>query len=110
MLNFAIRPCGEVAEWSNAPDSKSGIRLYRIEGSNPSLSAKTKTRASGFLFWWEGSDLPAQVAIGIRKARPASPAGVEEPSQQARRGNRTPLSAMQAFFKVSILQFKPSSY
>ena len=30
---------GKVAEWSNAPDSKSGIRLYRIEGSNPSLSA-----------------------------------------------------------------------
>lgn len=29
-----------MAEWSNAPDSKSGIRLYRIEGSNPSLSAK----------------------------------------------------------------------
>ena len=31
--------CGEMAEWSNAPDSKSGIRLVRIEGSNPSLSA-----------------------------------------------------------------------
>ena len=31
-----------MAEWSNAPDSKSGIRLYRIEGSNPSLSATTK--------------------------------------------------------------------
>ena len=30
---------GRMAEWSNAPDSKSGIRLYRIEGSNPSLSA-----------------------------------------------------------------------
>jgi hypothetical protein len=30
-----------MAEWSNAPDSKSGIRFYRIEGSNPSLSAKT---------------------------------------------------------------------
>ena len=32
-------PRGEMAEWSNAPDSKSGIRLVRIEGSNPSLSA-----------------------------------------------------------------------
>ena len=32
--------CGRVAEWSNAPDSKSGIRLYRIEGSNPSPSAR----------------------------------------------------------------------
>src|SRR5690606_5736088 len=30
---------GKVAEWSNAPDSKSGIRVSRIEGSNPSLSA-----------------------------------------------------------------------
>ena len=30
---------GEMAEWSNAPDSKSGIRFHRIEGSNPSLSA-----------------------------------------------------------------------
>lgn len=30
---------GEMAEWSNAPDSKSGIRLYRIVGSNPTLSA-----------------------------------------------------------------------
>jgi hypothetical protein len=28
-----------MAEWSNAPDSKSGIRLYRIVGSNPTLSA-----------------------------------------------------------------------
>ena len=34
-----IKLCGEMAEWSNAPDSKSGIRLVRIEGSNPSLSA-----------------------------------------------------------------------
>ncbi len=33
-------PRGEVAEWSNAPDSKSGMRVSRIEGSNPSLSAK----------------------------------------------------------------------
>ena len=29
-----------MAEWSNAPDSKSGIRLCRIEGSNPSCSAR----------------------------------------------------------------------
>src|SRR6185312_15653365 len=29
---------GEMAEWSKAPDSKSGIR-QRIGGSNPSLSA-----------------------------------------------------------------------
>ena len=30
---------GEVAEWSNAPDSKSGSRFHRDEGSNPSFSA-----------------------------------------------------------------------
>ncbi len=33
---------GKVAEWSNAPDSKSGIRLYRIVGSNPTLSARIR--------------------------------------------------------------------
>jgi hypothetical protein len=32
---------GEVAEWSIAPDSKSGSRVSRDEGSNPSLSAST---------------------------------------------------------------------
>ena len=26
-------------EWSNVPDSKSGVRYPRTEGSNPSLSA-----------------------------------------------------------------------
>ncbi len=30
---------GEVAEWSNAPDSKSGLRFHRNVGSNPTLSA-----------------------------------------------------------------------
>ncbi|MEA3118915.1 MAG: hypothetical protein QOI13_2185 [Paraburkholderia sp.] len=35
-----IRKDGKVAEWSNAPDSKSGVRLYRTVGSNPTLSAK----------------------------------------------------------------------
>ncbi len=30
---------GEVAEWSNAPDSKSGLRFRRNVGSNPTLSA-----------------------------------------------------------------------
>ena len=28
-----------MAEWSNAPDSKSGVRFYRTVGSNPTLSA-----------------------------------------------------------------------
>ena len=36
----ANTPSGEVAEWSNAPDSKSGVRFYRTVGSNPTLSAK----------------------------------------------------------------------
>ena len=31
---------GEVAEWSNAPDSKSGLLLWSNVGSNPTLSAK----------------------------------------------------------------------
>lgn len=39
---------GEVAEWSNAPDSKSGIRLYRIVGSNPTLSAKQAIKPLNF--------------------------------------------------------------
>src|SRR5260363_108143 len=30
---------GKVAEWSNAPDSKSGVRSTRTVGSNPTLSA-----------------------------------------------------------------------
>src|SRR5215213_8970186 len=35
---FVLR-VGEVAEWSNAPDSKSGLRFRRNVGSNPTLSA-----------------------------------------------------------------------
>src|SRR5690625_6084874 len=46
VLNFF----GEVAEWSNAPDSKSGIRVSRIEGSNPSLSARYAKSARRALF------------------------------------------------------------
>jgi len=52
------------------------------------------------LFWWQGSDLLAQVAIGIRKAGPASPAGVEEPSHQARRGDRIPPSPPSCFLQL----------
>ncbi len=33
---------GEVPEWSNGPDSKSGVRFSRTVGSNPTLSAKNK--------------------------------------------------------------------
>lgn len=37
---------GKVAERSNAPDSKSGVRLYRTVGSNPTLSARMQTPRS----------------------------------------------------------------
>ena len=44
---------GEVAEWSNVPDSKSGVRFSRTVGSNPTLSAKNTKKPSikveGFL-------------------------------------------------------------
>ncbi len=33
---------GEVPEWSNGPDSKSGVRFSRTVGSNPTLSASNK--------------------------------------------------------------------
>ncbi len=36
------REAGEVAEWSNAPDSKSGVRSIRTVGSNPTLSASNR--------------------------------------------------------------------
>ena len=45
---------GKVAEWSNAPDSKSGIRLYRIVGSNPTPSARFKVN---------GNQLPVTIPI-----------------------------------------------
>jgi hypothetical protein len=32
-----------VAEWSNAPDSKSGVRFQRTVGSNPTLSATNRS-------------------------------------------------------------------
>ena len=45
---------GEVAEWSNAPDSKSGIPVSGIVGSNPTLSAKKmkKPAQAGFFIFW----------------------------------------------------------
>ena len=50
-LCYYSRLCGEVAEWSIVPDSKSGV-LQGTEGSNPSLSARTpaKKRLSGRFF------------------------------------------------------------
>ena len=39
---FVLTDTGEVVEWSIAPDSKSGTRFCRVEGSNPSLSANLK--------------------------------------------------------------------
>jgi hypothetical protein len=42
-----------VAEWSNAPDSKSGIPVSGIVGSNPTLSAKKRKALiiQGFIFF-----------------------------------------------------------
>jgi hypothetical protein len=37
--NVVVTGPGEVAEWTKAPDSKSGVRLVCTGGSNPSLSA-----------------------------------------------------------------------
>ncbi len=50
-----ISRAGEVAEWSNASDSKSDIPLKGIEGSNPSLSAIVKpTHVGRFYLLGEG--------------------------------------------------------
>jgi hypothetical protein len=46
---------GEVAEWSNAPDSKSGLRLCRNVGSNPTLSARNKNAPPVGHFYFSGS-------------------------------------------------------
>ncbi len=43
------RRTGEVAEWSNAPDSKSGIPVSGIVGSNPTLSAMPPTPSASSL-------------------------------------------------------------
>ena len=51
---ITARFTGEVAEWSNVPDSKSGVPQGTV-GSNPTLSAKclAKTPLPGrFLFLW----------------------------------------------------------
>ncbi len=52
----ANRFSGEVAEWSNAPDSKSGLRLCRNVGSNPTLSARNENApfAGRFSFPMDG--------------------------------------------------------
>jgi hypothetical protein len=44
-----------VAEWSNVPDSKSGVPQGTV-GSNPTLSAKTKPQVIDSLgvFWFLG--------------------------------------------------------
>src|SRR5690348_3423485 len=50
---------GEVAEWSNAPDSKSGLRLCRNVGSNPTLSASNANAPCGrFAFPGSGAEKP----------------------------------------------------
>ena len=49
-----VEPTGEVSEWSNVPDSKSGVALCVTVGSNPTLSATqtTKDIRKGVLVFW----------------------------------------------------------
>ncbi len=47
-LNAAkLTEAGKVAEWSNALDSKSSVRLWRTVGSNPTLSASSFVFSDG---------------------------------------------------------------
>ena len=59
---------GKVAEWSNAPDSKSGVPVSGTVGSNPTLPARiaTKTGLSGpvFFFVWTTAAAPCPTAPG----------------------------------------------
>ena len=45
-----------MAEWSKAPDSKSGVRFIRTVGSNPTLSATMLPQATSL---GEGLDVDA---------------------------------------------------
>src|SRR3989304_2198821 len=68
---------GEVSEWSNVPDSKSGVALCVTVGSNPTLSAKqqrTSARMFFVIFWrfnsetqrfWEAEAGLAGCIIGL---------------------------------------------
>ena len=47
---------GEVAEWSNAPVLKTGVR-QRTGGSNPSLSAIGEMTERSIVLPWKGSVL-----------------------------------------------------
>src|SRR6185312_9590935 len=49
---YHLRLPGEVAEWSNAPDSKSGLRFYRNVGSNPTLSARNEEGPPALRHFW----------------------------------------------------------
>ena len=55
-MQLAVDNAGKVAEWSNAPDSKSGVQLCCTVGSNPTLSAKILKGSTEFflrgLFVW----------------------------------------------------------
>ena len=81
MRPHAKRPRhGEVAEWSNVPDSKSGVRVtvpwVRIPPSPP----KTNKAPSGpFLFLTERAGRLRALRGGIRRAGLASPARPNRP-------------------------------
>ena len=63
-LCYDAARCGEVAEWSNVPDSKSGVPQGTV-GSNPTLSAsehpetRMPTGFAGFLFFSARVSTPA---------------------------------------------------
>ena len=58
MPSHGIEHLGRVAEWLNVPPWKGGIRKFRIEGSNPSPSAriskKTLSRPTASFFLFRG--------------------------------------------------------
>ena len=78
-------PRGEVPEWSNGPDSKSGVRVSRTVGSNPTLSARTKKPLNGaFLVLGEGMGFRTLFdQIGLSRFGEAAPQAPLNPTLSA---------------------------
>jgi hypothetical protein len=68
---------GKVAEWSNAPDSKSGVQLCCTVSSNLTLSASKRksSRTGAFFLRAERSEPPAWLTREIRRRRAYSRSG-----------------------------------
>ena len=62
LLQLQLRRCGEVAEWSNVPDSKSGVGAtlprVRIPPSPPEARKARCTLCSGLFLWRSGAKGP----------------------------------------------------